>query len=274
MASIFVLVDPRKTLTSTHVIKTLEKYTSVYVDGKNFLAPDIKHKYGSANGKFFAYDIDKWIMFEVDIVDLIPPAFFVSFPVGQKIVRKQWNLILKWVNLIFDGEDDDELKREVLELLPKFPVLPEKVTVTKQIENIHEHVKNYEFKYEVDGDLAFFQVFKPYTDRPYTAVIRNYSRRGMLPFFTALYVSTSWGVCSNDHAFLQKLWTHLKMDQAYGPLNLEQRLKEDIEKCTPGEGRVPEAEPEVYRLSIMDIKELWSNKQKRLAEGFEVNKRL
>jgi hypothetical protein len=117
-----------------------------------------------------------------------------------------------------------------------------------------------------EKDLKIFEVIKPFTDRPYTAVIRDYAARGDLPFFTALYVCTTWGVASADHVFLEKIWNHLDMTSKYGPLDLQNRLKDNIEKCTPREGYVPEKEPEVYRMAIPEIVAQWDNKRKAIEE--------
>jgi len=270
MAPFFtVLANESNKLTTLHVSSTLKKYYPIFVDGENKTPSQQKYKYKGANCKFFGLEDGEWLMFDLDVVDHITPNFLLSFDGDCKVSRQDWKTVLKWVKSIFEGEDDYELNEFMGKLVPKPVECPEKITLSKQIEPKTEDVTpEYRFKYVIDEEIdrALFQVDKPYTDRPYTAVIRNFSKRGFLPFFTALYVCTSWGVCSNDHLFLQRLWTHLNMEGEHGPLNLEQRLKEDIEKCLPGEGKVPEAEPEVYRVDIMGVREIWSNKQKRVDE--------
>jgi len=264
---ITLLVDPKRPLLNLHVAKTLQKYYPCFADGENYQVLLMKRKYHGANCKFFGLDSDEWLMYDLDTVECIDPSFVVSFDVGKRIARNEWTTILKWVRKIFEGEDDYELNEAVRELIPLPVLLPEKVTAVNQIERkCTEQDKEYFFKYEVDDeyDRALFEVKKPFTDLPYTAVIRNFKERGFLPFFTALYVCTSWGVCSTDHQFLVRLWDHLNMKSKYGELDLEQRLKENIERCLPREDYVPEPEPEVYRKSIMEVKEFWAGKQKRL----------
>ena len=270
MAPFFtVLANESNKLTTLHVSSTLKKYYPIFVDGENKTPDQQKYKYKGANCKFFGLEGGEWLMFDLDVVEHIRPNFLLSFDSDHKVSRQEWKSILKWVRSIFEGVDDYELNEFMEKLVPKPVECPEKITLSKQIEpKIEDVTPEYRFKYVIDEEIdrALFQVDKPYTDRPYTAVIRSFSKRGFLPFFTALYVCTSWGVCSNDHLFLQRLWSHLNMEGEYGPLNLEQRLKEDIEKCLPGEGKVPEAEPEVYRCDIMGVREIWSNKQKRVDE--------
>lgn len=263
--AITLLVDPNRKLLNLHTATTLEKYYPCFADGENYQPILMKRKYDKCNGKFFGLDIDEWLMYDLETVDLIPPSFVITFDKNKKVTRKQWTMILKWVQTIFRGEEDRDLNEQVFALIPKPSVLPEKITISKQIEpNCVPENREYQFRYVVHEpfDRALFEVIKPYTDRPYTAVIRNYSRRGMLPFFTALYVSTSWGVCNQDHVFLTRLWEYLNMQVEHGDLDLENRLKADIEKCLPREGYTPEPEPEVYRSTIEEVMELWAGKRK------------
>lgn len=262
---ITVFVYPNKKLTNAHVIKTLEKYYPPFVDGKNLAPVDMKYKYNGCNGKFFALDVDEWIMYDLETVDLIPPSFVITFDVGTKVKKDEWLTILKWIKVIFDGQEDYDLYEAVKKLIPQYVNCPEKITMSKQIEpKTEEERMDYRFRYveDLDFDRCLFEVIKPHTDKPYTAVVRNFKERGFLPFFTALYVCSSWGVCSHDHVFLERLWTHLNMSVKYGPLDLENRLKTDIEKCLPREGYVPEPEPEVYRMEIEEVKAMWSGKRK------------
>jgi len=260
-----VFVYPNKKLTNIHVIKTLEKYYPPFVDGKNLSPVDMKHVYKGCNGKFFTCDIDDWIMYDLETVDLIPPSFLVTFDAGVRVKKEEWNTILKWVKAIFNGEDDYTLNEAVRKLIPPYVKCPEKITMSKQIEpKVEPENRDYNFRYveDLDFDRCLFEVIKPFTDRPYTAVIRNFKEKGFLPFFTALYVCTSWGVCNHDHLFLERLWAHMNMEVKYGPLDLENRLKADIEKCLPREGHIPEPEPEVYRLPIEEVRAMWAGKRK------------
>jgi len=74
-----------------------------------------------------------------------------------------------------------------------------------------------------------------------------------------LYVSQSWGVANYDYGFLVKLWGFLDMEKDYGELNLEQRLKDDIEKCNSN----PLLEPEVYRETLEEVREKLEKARKR-----------
>lgn len=70
----------------------------------------------------------------------------------------------------------------------------------------------------------------------------------MCPFFTALFVSNSWGLCQGDIDFLKNYWD-AEMD---GDFDLERMLKEDTEACYPSATHSPRGEPEVYRKSILE----------------------
>lgn len=252
-----------------HVATTLKKYYPCFVDGTNYMSAMIKKKYAGCNGKFFGMDMDEWLMFDVDTVDYIAPSFVVTFDQGTKVSHKQWTSILKWVKAIFNGIDDFDLNQEMFKLVPLPTILPEKISTVNQIEDGKEYSKEYEFRVYIDmgGPLkdmtnrALIEVIKPHTDKPYTAVIRNFEDRGYLPFFTALYICSSWGVCSHDHTFLEKVWQHLEMPVQYGALDLENRLRDNIERCTPREGYITEAEPEVYRKTIEEVLIQWYGKR-------------
>lgn len=269
-----VLADPGKKLTNLHVAETLKKYYPFTVDGVNTTGLMIKNKYAGSNAKFFSLDMDDWLMVDIETVDLIPPSFMLTFDKTKKVTKKEWRTVYRWVDQIFRGELSKDLEEEMNILVPKPAELPQVVTMLNQ--KIPETIldkRDYNFNYQVDEDFdrCLCQVDKPYTDKPYTVVIRNFKQRDFLPLFTALFVCNSWGVCNQDIAFLAQVWTYLAMEK-YGELDLETRLKEDIEKCSPKEGRVPEAEPEVYRLTIDEVKTLWSGKQKRIAEEIEARK--
>lgn len=264
-----IFADPKKTLTTLHVTQVIKKYYPVFVDGVNIDPVLMKNKYKGSNSKFFALEGDDWLMYDLETVDLIPPSFLLSFDKDNKLSKEDWKIVRKWVQSIFEDDLEDDLNERMLELVPKPVELEEIVTLSKQIEpKVIPDQRDYLFRYVLEDELdrCLIEVVKPYTDKPYTTVIRDFKKKGFLPFFTSLYVCTSWGVCSKDHQFLQHLWTHLKMQLEHGDLDLERRLKEDIEKCLPREGYVPNAEPEVYRLTIEEVKEVWSGKQKRREE--------
>lgn len=265
--SITVFADPRKIVRTTQVATVLRKYYEFYVDGKDYLPNDIKVKYKNANARFFCEEDGEWLMYKIDAVEELPPSFVVTFDKDSKIPKDQWMNILKWVRTIFKGEDDYELNELVYSMIPKPKVLDEKIVLSKSIEpkSVPDQ-KEYLFRMKEDEGLniALFEIIKPYTDKPYTCVIRDYKNRGEEPFYTALYVCTSWGVCSKDHEFLSHLWNHRM--KGMGPLDLENRLKKAIENCTPREGFIPDSEPEVYRLTIEEVYEKWLGKRKYVEE--------
>lgn len=270
MAPFFtVLANEDTKLTTLHVTTTLKKYYPVFVDGENKTVEMQKYKYKGANCKFFGLENGEWLMFDLDVIEYVRPNFLLSFDKDQKVTKREWKKVLKWVKSIFNGEDDYELNEYMSELVPKPVECPEKITVSKQIEpQITNMTGDYNLVYDISDELnvGLFQVDKPNTDRPYTAVIRNFKERGFLPFFTALYVCTSWGVCSTDHQFLKHVWTHLGMEKDHGEFDLPKLLKEAVDKCTPGEGKIAESEPEVYRTDIRGVKEIWSGKNKKIEQ--------
>jgi hypothetical protein len=118
----------------------------------------------------------------------------------------------------------------------------------------------YDFhEYHVTGrDVSLFQIDKPFTDLPYTLVIRDFSKVGYLPLFSGFYIEMSWGVSPKDDQYLRFLWEKLGMT---GECDLEKMQKERALRCYPGKGQVPESQPEVYRKSIDQVLAMFQSKQ-------------
>lgn len=247
-------VDKNESERCAPFIKKLDKYYPSFADGVYVTPAAMKKKYAGSNIKFFAYDFEDLIMFDLDAVNEIEPLIAASMDSTTRMTRDSWIVIYKFLKAVFTDQVDIDLT-EIHKLIPVPPVMKEKMQLLKSADKPPEPNKEYGFDYVVENDIAYCQVTKPYTDLPYTAVIRDFSEQGFEPLFTALYVSSSWGVCNLDHAFLVKLWKYLNME---GELDLENRLAAEILKCQNGK-----PEPELYRLDIMGVKEQLSNKQKR-----------
>lgn len=262
MAPIFtVFSNDHSKLMSLHCIHTIEQYYKVLVDSVN--VEYMPQKFNQCNGRFFSFVEDQWYMYDhLDLQNYLTPHILLSFNAGETLAEDDWELVYKWLLAAFNSEMTDDLNNKILELVPvpvDCPIIEKPDVLTTK----HELPTDYSFRYLVDDerDLALFEVIKPNTIEPYTVVVRNFKRRSLLPFFTALYVCTSWGVSNYDHLFLVKVWDHLGMKEKYGVLNLEQRLKEDIAKCSSENPGGPEAEPEVYRKFIHEVMEKWGGKR-------------
>jgi len=259
----FFTVFTTKNETASLIINRLTKYYAPpLVDGISYYAQNFRDKYRGMNGKYFSIEGDQLLIFDGESIGLIQPHFILSFDHGTKISRNDWKLVLRYLDAILFGQLTDELKIEFETLVPKpVPISPEPKPEPKTVPANYVERDDYEFTYEVDHDhdIAFCQIDKPFTDRPYTVVIRNYSQKGIVPVFTALYIAQSWGVASHDYAFLVKLWDYLELEIEHGPLNLEQRLKADIERCKSN----PELEPEVYRETLTQVREKLQKSRER-----------
>jgi hypothetical protein len=111
----------------------------------------------------------------------------------------------------------------------------------------------YDFKSFIvpDRDVGIFEITKPFTNLPYTMVIRNFSKVGYLPLFSGFYIEMSWGVSTKDDAYLRFLWEKLEME---GECDLEKLQRDRALKCYPAQGHVPEPQPEVYRKTIDQVR--------------------
>jgi hypothetical protein len=263
MAPFFTFfIDKKETDYAAPFIKKLDTYYPSFVDSVYFTPLDIKSRYAGANAKFFGYDCSEFVMFDLETVDVIEPLVGLTMDTFTKMSRKNWMTVYKFLKLVFEDGDPD--MTEIIELVPVPEPLPEKVLLTKSVEPVKAERKDYGFDYEIEDNICYCQIEKPYTDNPYTVVIRDFETKGFVPLFTDLYVCQSWGVTSLDHGFLYKLWQYLDLP---GDLDLENRLKHEIELCKNGK-----QEPEVYRLNIADVKHQLSRKKKRHCEPVEHNK--
>jgi hypothetical protein len=256
MAPFFtIFCDKESTPEQTEIVQTLEKYYLCFIDSEN-TAPLIKKKYKTSNHKFFGKDLGDWLMYEVDIVDCIPPAFVLTFDVGEKIKKDQWMQAFDFVKTIFSETPDQTIIEKMKELVPVAPIA-EKLTIAPRKDAVKQN-NEYMFEHYIDAetDTCYCQIEKPFTDKPYTCVIEEFSKNDFLPMFTAFFICQSWGVSPKDHIFLAHLWRHLDMQKNHGKLDLEKRLRQNIQQCQDG---MPE--PRVYRDYIQDVIELFKIKK-------------
>ena len=268
MPSPFFTVLHRYNDTKTaHVINTLEKYYVVYVDGTKTIS-EIMHTYKGFNGKFFCFD-EKWFLLDVEDLEGEEPLFCVAFDSDHKTTPDEYRTLLQFVDRIFKNETlCDELWAKIQEIVQNPPVCKELPIPYKIEYPTPEPNTKYYFNYEEDKNrnVCYCQIDKPYTDKPYVTIIRNFDDIGFLPMFTAFYVCSSWGITSCDQAFLSKIWNYLDMKKEHGPINLEERLKQAVLDCQPREGHVPNAEPEVYRVTISELKNMFQTRNKHRIE--------
>lgn len=274
-----VFTDPKNTYKRTNEVNILRNHFEVYIDAVNTDPILIKAKYAGSFHRFFAHDEDQLIMFDMEIIDLIEPEFIITFE--RELTEDEWDDILAFFeNLLLEKKDipaflQDRLKeKEDKSAYLKFMDL---IFVQKNCEMLIDKTEKeepklndqYIFNMEIDEerDMGFFQIDKPFTDRPYTTIIRSFKEQGYLPVFTSLYIDSSWGL-GPDNSFLAELWVHLGMNASTGILDLDSRINDHIRRCSPDNG-VPEAEPEVYRISIQELKNQMSNKNKRYTEVIE-----
>jgi len=247
-------------LMSAHCIHTIEPYYKVLVDSVDVaLMPE---KFKNCNGRFFSFVEDQWYMYDnLDLGKYLSPHILLSFNQNELLDELDWEFIYSWLLAAFNNEMTDELNTRMLQLVPPPEVC---VPITRDVLKAeHDLPQDYAFRYLIDDerDMGLFEVIKPNTIEPYTVVVRNFKKKSFLPFFTALYVCTSWGVSNYDHLFLVKVWEHMKLTEKYGDLDLERRLREDIAKCSSDNPGGPEAEPEVYRKYIHEVMEKWGSKR-------------
>ena len=246
-----------QSINNSGFLKTLaDKFCEPFVDGLSSTIPMIKDRYRNVNGRFYSFENTTVIESKLDEFtdDEKIPNLLMSFDKDVQVSEDDWTIVVgPFIKSLVD--DTVVVDQEKFYALAPKPIVvySEKEEEEKKVDNL---MVDYTFEYVVDKevDIAFCQICKPFTDSPYTVVIRNYSQKGLLPFFTSIFVSTSWGVASHDIVFLNKLWTFLEMEKTHGAFDLENRLKEHVRKCTEH----LEIEPELYRA---DYKKVMANFQ-------------
>ena len=188
---------------------------------------------------------------QLDIDFMFAPDLIVYFNEGYDCSPASWLAIKLWFHYILYGGDETDLVKVGASLMKK----PYKEAVgCVAMEKQEESNSFYSFRYHhlEEDDIMLFEVCKPFTDLPYTSVIRSFSLVGPKPFFPSLYVCTTWGVSRYDLPFLKHLWQvefHLNVLE----FNMDKMLQEATEACYPSPGMIPALEPEVYRRSIEHV---------------------
>lgn len=245
-----VFSELTKTHKRTDLINKLRNYFEVYVDAVNTAPILLKEKYGSSIHRFFGHDCDELIVFDVEVVDMIEPEFIVTF--DKQISKKEWRDIFLFFRNLLDEIPDAKYFEKIKHLID----VQTKCTLKSSTPQIEEAKYDHQYIFNMDLDeeknIGFFEIQKPFTDRPYTTIIRNFKERGFLPLFTSLYIDSTWGLAM-DNNFLKQLWVHLGLNAKIGLLDLEKEVKDHISRCSPENG-IPEAEPEVYRMNILNLK--------------------
>lgn len=264
---ITVFVDKQVTKKQSDICKALGKKFVFMVDAVHGNDIDfLQINYGKQSRFFFVDEVVSRCL--PSELGPIAPDFAIVFNEDQHISEKQWLYIERYIEKSFfpDVRVSERILHEVEQWIQPFIIPP----LLQQPEDTSNPVQNnfYEMKTHLleKQDILLVQVNKPFCDLPYTDVIHTYSQRGLLPFFTDLFICHSWGVSRNDIGFLHNVWTHYNME---GELDLQNRLIQATERCFPKEGQLPEAEPTVYRKSIEEVIDILTMKdegKKRKAE--------
>ena len=194
------------------------------------------------NCSFFYYidgnGTDEWLWQCVDEdpdLQLTPP---------QDLVQDGGDVLLEWLERLLDGDV------KIYQYAPP----PETQIMELPVFEIDQGSKEYALETLLVNDCMFYQVAKPFVDRPYTTVVRGFEKNGHKRFFTNLFVCNSWGVTSKDIQFLHKAWKFFEMD---GELDLDVLMKEATEACKyPG----LETEPEVWRSDLKSVLEIFNKR--------------
>ena len=196
-----------------------------------------------------------YVVDELEPSTMFCPDLLIYFNEDFVCDTISWVYLKHWLHhLLFDGMETEFVVKG--EELMKKPYREEKtlndeadLAMKKQSEDKYYTLRK---EYIEEDDIMLYEVCKPFTDLPYTSVIRSFSLKGAKPFFPSLYICPSWGVSRHDLPFLKFIWSHeFGFDEKEFDMDLF--LKEATEACYPQPGMIPELEPEVYRRKIEDV---------------------
>lgn len=216
------------------------------------------------------------------------PLLVVSFHQGEVIERKTRDELKKYfMKLLFDsGEGSDDVVMNFLlydcRINYQQPMEGSSV-IGPEKQVMVEGAKCYDFRYKLypGFDICLAEIVKPFVDRPYTIVLRNFEENGWKFLFSSIFFANSWGLCNEDFEFLKVLYEKLEMP---GECDLGKMLKEHTEKCTPGcFGEGVMCEPEIYRKTLeetvgilkrkkcheIEMEDQGDVKKKRIEIGFD-----
>jgi hypothetical protein len=255
---IIVYVEKPPTKKQTDIVKTIQQRFPVMVDAVHQNDVDYLKK-NFTNARFFF--VSEFISTcAPEELYLIAPDFVVSFNDDFEITEKQWVSISRYFeNMIFpEFKHPEEITQVATALLNQF-LSPAPISLPAEFQEpeMKQHYELYT-KHVEDRDVMLIQVEKPFCDLPYTVVIRGFSQKGFISFFTDLFICDSWGVSRKDYEFLKQVWDYWKMEGVY---DLDNMLHKATQRCFPQENQQPEAEPEVYRRPIENVLETFKKRE-------------
>lgn len=253
--TIIVFVDTPTTDTETEMIQNLLKLGyNPLVDAKHgsdyfwFVQnTNCPHRLFRLEAECFTYTVDD-LDHDMEKIDMI-----IAFNEEVNVDVVQWGKISNWVCGL--NPYCEEVKVHELEFLEK-PIVAPLVQTIKNTDLLGEEpeIVNYPdcygFRQIFKDNVAFYEITKPNTDRPYTTYVEDYQSK-VKDLFSNFFICTSWGVAPADINFLNELWKWKMMDTAE-KFDCEKLLKDRIDRCRNGE-----PEPRVYRKTLEDVMEMY-----------------
>lgn len=126
------------------------------------------------------------------------------------------------------------IKRRAEEYINEDGMTVERVDPGKKVKDSSHY--DLDIYHDKDHDTMFYEMTKPYDTRPWTAVTKDFAKRGHLPFFSSYFYLNSFGKCGQDIDFLTYCWEKWNMP---GRMILEELVAHHIENCKEDETLSP-----------------------------------
>lgn len=214
---------------------------------------------------------------EIDWSIMARPHFSIYYSTSLENAKGpdayDWECIVKYLTFLLLGieEDMSDIQYEHAKRFMRTSKqtlaepAPEAVEATEGLgefvieRSLEDYYYKFESKFIKEADLMFYQVTKPFVERPFTVLVDHFSTTGPGRLFTDLFACPDWGRGYTDIQFLDSLWTHLGLlDDA--PFDIEKMLKAATEACLPNESGEILSEPRVYRKTIGEMERLEGKK--------------
>jgi len=227
----------------TEPIRRLQKYFNLYVDSSNTSPIVIKARYYSTNHRFFKIE-DELMMYEAEIVDMVQPDFALMYGPQETLTKPQWKLMFNFLkSLILDPILDIDTFKAIESFYEPIRI---QVAKKEEIQASKLCADGYSFRYHhlPDTMKVICEIVRNNTDRPYVVVLGDYHTNKFENMFGKFYFDDSWGY-GYDNNFMLTLAKELGYT-----IDIDQEFIKMKKKCISDGSQVPEATPEVHRMTI------------------------
>lgn len=149
-----------------------------------------------------------------------------------------------------EGIQAPEIQRVSLKRSGEDDILPDLSAPIKKAKDVQHYKFGTQSHKTSTHDYMLYEVVKPGTNSNYVVAVKDYAKRGHLPFFSSLFALNSWGT-SQDIDFLTHAWEVMQMG---GVFDADTVVKDAIALAEKDE----DYHPRVYIMEVKRLIELYN----------------